>query len=431
MSGQAEPGYTALTVPGSGEPAPPRQPPSVHQGRLSTCADEEHVDGNSPDEEATSSNRTEGDESSTDEASAADARRHYYVNTADKSPDCGLTARQGYVPLSGQAKPGRTALTGPYGRQTSGPPHPPRSSHQCSNGGEEHVYENNPDEGAAPSHRNEEADSSSDNVCARDVRRHVYLHQTVEKSKASNRGFCDAIYTNRHCIATTVAIVALVSAQVFMMVNIDARFNKQDARLQNVDERVNISVAVAMISNLGVLERRLHEIKFLRWTTRVTWTSWPEGNGWVPWKGWDTWARGALPGWLGRSGQSGQWALPGWLGRSGQWVLPGWLGRSGQWVLPEKMGHLGRKEQLDPQEMTGHLDRSGQLFLPGKLGHLDRSGQWALPGRLGVLGPMGQWVLPGRMGHLGPWARLGRLTSLHDGKTHGSTVYSSELGYPD
>ncbi|KAI8507978.1 hypothetical protein Bbelb_142180 [Branchiostoma belcheri] len=159
--------------------------------------------------------------------------------------------------------PDRTATTGPGNGQTGEPPRQATFVHQDNTSdGEDHVYENNPDVHVASSHKGKAYDHDEtalrpDGVCgAGDANVH---DKAADKSTDSSRTFCRC-----HYIATAIAIVALVSAYVSLILYMDARFQK-------MEERVNITLAVA-VSN--VFEQRLHEIKSGRTTgfDLVIWT---------------------------------------------------------------------------------------------------------------------------------------------------------------
>eukprot|EP00058_Branchiostoma_floridae_P009542 XP_002595030.1 hypothetical protein BRAFLDRAFT_99651 [Branchiostoma floridae] len=283
--------------------------------------------------------------------------------------------------MSGKATIGRTGLAGPGGGPTSGPPRQPPSVHddEDASDDEDHVYENSNTVGK------EETESSTDEVYAGDVTRHIYVNDAADKTTASRRAICDVIHIHRNFIAATVAVVALVSAQVVLTVYSDGRFSKVD-ELRPLDhaDHLDRSDRRAWLDPLGRL---------------------------------DQWA---LPGNLGRKEQlgpqerMGQMDLRALLVRPGHLALPGRLGYLGRLGHRALVGKLAHEDRSDQRALSGRLDplgRSGQRALPGMLGHQDRSGQWA-PVILGHVGRSGQRALPGRLVHVGQRALPGRLAHV-------------------
>ncbi|XP_019614835.1 PREDICTED: collagen alpha-1(I) chain-like [Branchiostoma belcheri] len=286
----------------------------------------------------------------------------------------------------GQAKPGRTAPTGPGNGQTGEPPYQPTFVHQDSTSDDEdHVHENNPDIHVASSHKgkaydHDETASRPEGVCgAGDANLH---DKAANKSTDSSRTFCRC-----HYIATTVAIVAMVLAHVLVILYVDAR-------LKRMDERVNITVAVT-VSN--VLEKHLHEIK----SAFPVGPRGPKGTAGSPGKDGSPGSIGPVgpPGSMGPLGPPGKAGAPGSIGPEGS---PGKTGPPGQKGLegsPGKPGSPGQIGPVGPPGKNGTRGRAGPKGTAGSKGKDGPPGAVGSPGEAGPPGPKGS---PGWTGPPGP-----------------------------
>ncbi|KAI8514384.1 hypothetical protein Bbelb_087080 [Branchiostoma belcheri] len=289
----------------------------------------------------------------------------------------------------GQAKPGRTAPTGPGNGQTGEPPYQATFVHQDSTSDDEdHVHENNPDIHVASSHKgkaydHDETASRPDGVCgAGDANLH---DKAANKSTDSSRTFCRC-----HYIATTVAIVAMVLAHVLVILYVDAR-------LKRMDERVNITVAVT-VSN--VLEKHLHEIKSGKLAFPVG-PRGPKGTAGSPGKDGSPGSIGPVgpPGSMGPLGPPGKAGAPGSIGPEGS---PGKTGPPGQKGLegsPGKPGSPGQIGPVGPPGKNGTRGRAGPKGTAGSKGKDGPPGAVGSPGEAGPRGPKGS---PGWTGPPGP-----------------------------
>ncbi|XP_035668299.1 cuticle collagen 1-like [Branchiostoma floridae] len=321
--------------------------------------------------------------------------------------------------MSGQVKPGRTAVAGSGGGSTSEPPRQPPSVHQGgASGGVDHTYENWQEEVAeleASSHEYEEAVSPPPGVCVEDFRRRVNrckattdaATDTVESTEQSGRRpLFDFIRTHRHYFAATLAVVILATVQLVLFMYINVQFIKHK-------EHVNIS-ADALKRNLELrLEKMKEDCRGSENPMGRVGPPGPKGTAGSPGKDGSRGPAGipgktGSPGPIGPAGLPGKTGSPGPIGPAGLPGKTGSPGPIGPAGLPGKTGSPGLIGPAGLPGKTGSPGLIGPAGLPGKTGSPGLIGPAGLPGKTGLPGPIGPVGLRGKPGPIGPAGSPGK-----------------------